>query len=136
MGHNLFIFYELNAANIADVERAVKSLGNSTPIFSGVWYVNGIENAEEAIKRISSWMTDKDHLLVVDSASDIALWYNLDEVTAQRIRQNWRMDISKGTQNNIPQLEQEKGAKPESKSPVSEEPQVESNSNKDKDIKH
>lgn len=109
MGHNLFIFYQLNAANISDVERAVKSLGNTTPVFSGMWYVNASENAEEALKRISSWMTEKDHLLVVDSATNTALWYNLDETLAQRIRQNWHMDLTqplKATPELAPESEE------------------------------
>jgi hypothetical protein len=96
MGHNLFIHYLLDPkTSEASIVRAVSSLGNSTPIFPGLWYVNGIEDAKEALKRVSSWMTDKDRLVVVDAANNECLWFNMDEKLAQRIRQNWRMDISK-----------------------------------------
>lgn len=104
MSNNLFIIYRLDKKTDRDsIERAVHSLGNSTPIFSDAWYVNGIEDAEEAVKRISSWMTDKDHLLVIDSAKDVCLWFNLDEKVARRIQQNWRMDLSKTNQSPEPQ---------------------------------
>lgn len=96
MGHNLFINYQLNSqSKRADIERAITSLGNSTQLFSGLWYINATEDAQEALKRISSWMTEKDQLLVVDAATNQCLWFNLDEKLAQRIRQNWRMDISR-----------------------------------------
>ena len=95
MGHNLFIYYRLDQTNKqAKVDRAIASLGNSTDLFPGLWYVNGTEDAQEALKRISSWMTDRDRLVVVDAANDICLWFNLDEKRAQRIRQNWRMDLA------------------------------------------
>lgn len=80
----------------ADIERAITSLGNSASLFPGLWYVNATEDAQETLKRISSWMTDKDQLLVVDAATNQCLWFNLEEKLAQRIRQNWRMDISRG----------------------------------------
>ena len=93
MNYNLFIFYQLTTNKEEPVLKSIQSLGNITRLGNGFWYVNGNTGAEEALKRISSWMTQQDSALVVDAANNEVFWYNLDDTRAQRIRQNWDMGL-------------------------------------------
>lgn len=91
--NNLFISYELSDTekNLEPVDKAIESLGNSTKLHSGCWYVNSPENVADAIKRISQFLTDEDTLIVSDSSNDETTWFNLEDNRAQRVRQNWKM---------------------------------------------
>ncbi len=91
--NNLFISFELNDVeeNIAPVEKAIESLGNSTKLHNSCWYVNSPENVDDAIKRISKFLKEKDTLIISDTSNDASTWFNLEEKRAQRIRQNWKM---------------------------------------------
>jgi len=71
--NNLFISYQLDEAekNLEQVDKAIASLGNSTKLHNGCWYVNSPEN--------------------VDASNNETTWFNLEDKRAQRVRQNWKM---------------------------------------------
>jgi predicted proteasome-type protease len=98
MNFNLFIQYNILAANEKVLINSIQKLGNVTRIDNGFWYVNSTVDANEAIKRLASWVTDKDRVMVIDASNNQVFWYNLDDVKAQRIRQNWTMAL--GAQPN------------------------------------
>jgi hypothetical protein len=91
--NNLFISYELNDSkeNLENIDKAIQALGNSTKLHNSCWYVNSPENAENAIKHISRFLTDQDVLIVSDTSNDETTWFNLEEKLEQRVRQNWKM---------------------------------------------
>lgn len=91
--NNLFINYELHDVdkNMQDLDKAIESLGNSTRLHTGCWYVNSPEDVGDAIKRVSQFLTDKDTLVICDSSNDETTWFNLEDNRAQRVRQNWKM---------------------------------------------
>lgn len=91
--NNLFISFQLNNpdTNNDTIEQFVASLGNSTNLFSGCWYVNSPLSASDAIKKISRLLSKEDVLVIADTNNNEGTWFNLEEKRAQRIRQNWRM---------------------------------------------
>lgn len=93
--HNLFISYELadELKNGDLAKRACQSLGNSTNLLKGCWYINSPYNADDAIKRIGGAFGPEDKLVVANTFSDSCTWLGLSETEAQRIRQNWKMKL-------------------------------------------
>jgi hypothetical protein len=93
MPNNLLISYEIDNDKEREdkVKKSVEMLGNSTPLFSGTWYVNSPHTVNEAVKHVSHFMTDQDKLVILNSSNDECVWYNLSNSQAQRIRQNWKM---------------------------------------------
>ena len=91
--NNLFISYKLNdtALNLEPVDKAIASLGNSTKLHDTCWYVNSQQTANDAIKRISKNLTEKDVLVVSDTSNNETTWFNLEDKRAQRVRQNWKL---------------------------------------------
>jgi hypothetical protein len=91
--NNLFISYQLNESekNLEQVDKAIESLGNSTKLHNNCWYVNSPENAADAIKRVSRFLTEEDTLVVSDASNNETTWFNLEDKRAQRVRQNWKM---------------------------------------------
>lgn|SRR3990167_4184658 len=97
MSNNLFISYEIGADATREEQfrKAVMSLGNSTPLLNCSWYVNSAYNADEAVKILSRQLTKDDKLLVVNTSTDSVCWAGFEEKHAQRIRQNWKMNLRK-----------------------------------------
>ena len=93
--NNLFISYELADAekNLDTVIKACQSLGNSTPLMSGCWYINSPHNADEAIKRIGGAFAAEDKLVIANTNTDSCVWLGIGDKEAQRIRQNWKMNL-------------------------------------------
>jgi hypothetical protein len=93
MPNNFIISYEIDNDKEREekIRKSVEMLGNSTPLFSGTWYVNSKHNLAEAVKHVSHLMTDQDKLIISDSSNNECMWYNLPESHARRIAQNWKM---------------------------------------------
>jgi hypothetical protein len=94
--NNLFVSYELvkSEQNEQQVKRACQSLGNSTPLLSGCWYINSPFNADEALKRIGGAFSPDDKLVIANTKTDSCSWLGIGEKEAQRINQNWKMNLS------------------------------------------
>lgn len=96
MPNNLFITYEVaehtdSAERREQIEQVVQSFGNSTPLFGNSWYVNAPMSAEEAVRRLSRFLTEEDSVVIADTSNNESTWFNLPEKRARRIVQNWKM---------------------------------------------
>ena len=93
MPNNLLISYKVedNELNGQKIRDSIQSLGNSTELFDNTWYVNSPRNSDEAMKTISSTLTKKDSVVIINGSDNTTVWANIGEKEAQRVRQNWRM---------------------------------------------
>jgi hypothetical protein len=93
MPNNLFFTYELSPQreSKAALDQAIQNLGNATPLTDSSWYVNSPLKANDAIKRLSGLLTDEDSLVIADTTNDESAWFNLPDIKARRVNQNWRM---------------------------------------------
>lgn len=93
---NLFISYQINDTeqDYELLKRAINTIGNMTQIHDTCWYVNSQMSAEDAIKRLGSVILKDSLLLVVDASNNLAHWIGVEPNKANRIKQNWLMDLS------------------------------------------
>lgn len=91
MQRNLFISYDLNAPGQKYdlVANKIKALGSWAKVQKSFWYLNTSNTAEEVAKAIWSVMDSNDSLIVVDSTSNDAYWFNLSAEVSQFIQRNW-----------------------------------------------
>lgn len=90
-GHNLFISYDLFSPGqtYEAVIKAIQALGNWAKPNLSYWFVDSTFTAEEAAKRVWAAMDANDKLIVVDTKTNAACWYNLDNEVSQHIQQFW-----------------------------------------------
>lgn len=92
MPNNLFFSYELaESEQQAKLDKAIQSLGNATPLTKQSWYVNSPLTAQDAVRKVSGLLTEKDTLIVADTSNNESVWFNLEEKKARRVTQNWKM---------------------------------------------
>jgi hypothetical protein len=91
MANNLFISYDLMSPGqkYDAVQNAIKQLGSWAKIHFSLFYVNSSYTAEQAAKHVKAAMDTNDKLIVIDTSSNNAYWYNLPDEVAQAIRANW-----------------------------------------------
>ncbi|HBG30695.1 MAG TPA: hypothetical protein DDW98_08720 [Gammaproteobacteria bacterium] len=90
-GHNLFISYDLHqpGQNYAAVGDAIKALGSWAKVHQSYWYVDSTMTAERAANAIWAVMDKNDKLIVVDTKTNDAYWYNLPNEVSQQIQACW-----------------------------------------------
>lgn len=90
-GHNLFISYDLHdpGKNYTVVIEKIKSLGNWAKPNLSYWFVDSRLNAQQAANAVWTVMDANDKLVVVDTKTNEACWYNLDKSVVTHIQQFW-----------------------------------------------
>lgn len=91
MRHNLFVCFSLHppAYHQDKVTNTIKDLGSWVQIHPSLWYVKSTNTALQASEKIRGVMNPKDALLVVDSTSNFAAWYNLNRGVSDFLKNNW-----------------------------------------------
>lgn len=91
MRHNLFISYDLNSPGQKYdlVANKIKALGSWAKVQKSYWYLNTTCTAEKVAKAVWAVMDSNDSLIVVDTASNDAYWFNLAPETSQFIQRHW-----------------------------------------------
>lgn len=92
MANNLFISYDLinPGQNYDKVIEAIKKLGLCAKIHQSLWYVSSTYSLKDAAEHVWQSMDQNDKLLVVNSSTNDAYWYNLSANISEHIQQNWR----------------------------------------------
>lgn len=90
-GRNLFISYDLHnpGKNYEAVAIAIKKLGNWAKPNLSYWYVDSAYSASQAAIAVWAVMDANDKLIVVDTKTNEAAWYNLDKAVEQHIKSYW-----------------------------------------------
>lgn len=92
MANNLFISYDLvqpgqkYEAVIAEIQK----LGNWAKVHYSLWYVSSPHSASEAAERVWAVMDANDKLIVINSTTNDAYWYNLGDEVSRYIQNNWQ----------------------------------------------
>ncbi len=91
MSHNLFISYDLIAPGqkYDRVATKIKTLGNWAKVQKSFWYLSSNVSAKDAATAIWSVLDSNDSLIVVDTNTNDAYWYNLTPETAQFMQSHW-----------------------------------------------
>ncbi|ANB51717.1 hypothetical protein WP8W19C03_22860 [Aeromonas veronii] len=91
MANNLFISYDLftPGKDYSKVIEAIKALGSWAKIHKSVWYVKSSLSCEQAAKNIWASMDFNDSLIVIDSTTNNAYWYNLPDAVSKHIQEQW-----------------------------------------------
>lgn len=89
--NNLFISYDLHAPhkNYERVIAKIKSLGG-VPVLKSMWYVRSHQTCEAIAKEVWASMDADDSLVVVDSTTNNAYWYNLSPSLSKYLQDNWK----------------------------------------------
>lgn len=93
MLNNLFISYDLMSPgqNYDKIIEAIKYLGSWAKIHQSYWYVKSSYSAKEAADYISQYMDRNDKLLVLNSSTNDAYWYNLPQNVSEHIKTQWTL---------------------------------------------
>lgn len=91
MSNNLFVSYDLNSPNqdYSAVIEEIKSLGAWASIHKSFWYVKSELSEEEAAKKIRDKMDSNDSLMVLNTNTNNAFWFNISDEVAKHIQANW-----------------------------------------------
>lgn len=76
--------------NYDTVIDAIKLLGAWAKIHQSFWYVSSNFSAKDAAEQVWRTMDSNDKLLVVNSSTNDAYWYNLPGNVSEHIQQHWR----------------------------------------------
>lgn len=90
---NMFVSYDLYSPgqNYQKICDRIKSLGNSTRVQQSYWYLSTHLSCEVVAQKIREVMDTNDSLIVVDSSSNDAYWYNIDSSVEKFIQHNWNL---------------------------------------------
>ncbi|MGN6655522.1 MAG: hypothetical protein ACTHJ9_09305 [Rhodanobacter sp.] len=91
MASNLFISYDLYnpGKDYSKVIEAIKALGNWAKVHKSVWYVKSTLSCEQAAKKVWATMDANDSLIVIDSTTNNAYWYNLADEVSKHMQDQW-----------------------------------------------
>lgn len=91
MSNNLFISYDLYSPgqDYTVVIEAIKSLGSWAKVHKSLWYVSSNLSAEQAANAVWEKLDANDSLIVVNSSTNDAYWYNLAPQVGQHIKDHW-----------------------------------------------
>lgn len=91
MANNLFISYDLHqpGQNYDRVIAAIKQLGGWAKVHYSFWFVSSECLAKEAAAHVWAVMDRGDRLLVVDSKTNDASWYNIDSKVGSFMQNKW-----------------------------------------------
>lgn len=88
---NLIVAFELRdwVRQGSLVVAAIEELGVAVRIFGTAWYVRSELSAEEAARRVVDLMHPSDGLLVIDTTTDTAVLFNVDEQSVEQMSRWW-----------------------------------------------
>ena len=91
MENNLFISYEINSSNKNDnkIVEEIKKLGAWASIQKFMWFAKSSLSSEEVANKVYSHMTEGDTLIVINTTTNDAYWYNLSDEVAQHMQNYW-----------------------------------------------
>lgn len=92
MSNNLFISYDLNLPHqdYSAVIEVIKTLGQWASVQKSLWYVKSDFSAENAAKKIREKMDANDSLIVINTNSNDAYWYNISDEVSKHMQDYWR----------------------------------------------
>jgi hypothetical protein len=91
MTHNIFISYDLNSPgqNYEKVIERIKSLGNWAKVQKSMWYLRTNHSHELIAKKVWEVMDSNDSLIVINTSTNNASWYNLDSEVSKFMQDKW-----------------------------------------------
>ncbi|WP_039913269.1 hypothetical protein [Cellvibrio mixtus] len=91
MQYNLFISYDLNnpGQNYEKVIERIKSLGNWAKLQKSHWYLDTNYSQKHVAEKIWEVMDSNDNLLVVNSTTNDAYWFNLSPEVVKFLQDKW-----------------------------------------------
>ncbi|RIJ15928.1 hypothetical protein D1227_06560 [Henriciella mobilis] len=89
--HNLHISYDLYSPGqkYDAIKKVLERLGVPAKVHYSFWYLKSPYTPKEVGEAIWSVMDQNDSLYVVDAATNVAYWFNVNDFTEQRIQRNW-----------------------------------------------
>lgn len=90
---NIFVSYDLHnpGQNYQRVADRIKTLGIHTRVQQSYWYLSTSLSCEMVAQKIRDVMDNNDSLIVVDSTTNNAYWYNIDTKAEKLIQQQWNL---------------------------------------------
>lgn len=91
MANNIFVSYDLNSPgqNYERVIARIKSLGNWAKLQKSHWYLDTTYSHEYIAKNIWEVMDANDSLIVINSTTNNAYWYNLSPEASKFMQDRW-----------------------------------------------
>lgn len=91
MQYNLFVSYDLNSPgqNYERVIERIKSLGSWAKIQKSHWYLKTNHSEKYVAEKIWEVMDANDSLIVINSTTNDAYWYNLSPEVARFMQERW-----------------------------------------------
>ena len=91
MPHNIFISYDLNSPgqNYEKVIERIKSFENWAKVQKSLWYLRTDHSHEHIAKKVWEVMDINDTLIVINTSTNNAYWYNLDLDVSKFMQDKW-----------------------------------------------
>ncbi|MCF6441046.1 hypothetical protein L1077_16540 [Pseudoalteromonas luteoviolacea] len=91
MANNLLISYDLNSPgqDYTRVIEKIKTLGEWAKVHKSYWYLNSNYSAKEAASIIWKEMDQNDSLMVVNTTTNDASWFNVHHDVDAFLKEKW-----------------------------------------------